>query len=185
MSFHFFLSATNSLHLLTPSTCRSLSTSSFHLFLGLPLLLVSSSSWVKIFLGILSFSILSRWPNQLILCTFIHVPIFSPFIISSSSRFVGLFLSPFSYLGPYLFYLIVLGYNSTYMFRPNCWAVFRVIFEYVESTVDKALNLRNRVLFLIKVPHLSINRKFFLIITYSLTFWRSADSASQYVYLSN
>ena len=42
MSFHFFLSAINSLHLLTPSTWRSLSTSSFHLFLVLPLLLVHS-----------------------------------------------------------------------------------------------------------------------------------------------
>ena len=31
MSFHVFLSATNSLHLLTPSTWRTLSTSSFHL----------------------------------------------------------------------------------------------------------------------------------------------------------
>ena len=59
MSFHFFLSATNSLHLLTPSTWRSLYTSSFHLFLGLPLLLVPSISWVKIFLGTLSSSILS------------------------------------------------------------------------------------------------------------------------------
>jgi hypothetical protein len=39
ISFHFFLSATNSLHLLTPSTWRSLSTPSFHLFLGLLLLL--------------------------------------------------------------------------------------------------------------------------------------------------
>ena len=68
MFFHFFLSATNSLHLLTPSTWRSHSTSSFHLFLGLPLLLVPSSSWVKTFLGTLSFSILSRWTNQLILC---------------------------------------------------------------------------------------------------------------------
>ena len=63
----FFLSATNSLHLLTPSTWRSLSTSSFHPFLGLPHLLVPSSSWVKIVLGILSSSILLRWPNQLIL----------------------------------------------------------------------------------------------------------------------
>ena len=34
MSFHFFLSATNSLHLLTPSTWRSLSTSSFHPLIG-------------------------------------------------------------------------------------------------------------------------------------------------------
>ena len=76
MSFHFFLSATNCLHLLTPSTWRSLSASSFHLFLSLPLLLVPSSSWVKTFLGILSSSILSRWPNQLILCPFIHFTIF-------------------------------------------------------------------------------------------------------------
>ena len=49
MSFHFFLSATNSIHLLTPRTCRSLSSFSFHLFLGLPLLLVPSSSSVKKF----------------------------------------------------------------------------------------------------------------------------------------
>ena len=102
MSFHFFLSATNSLHLLTPSTWRSLSTSSFHLSLGLPLLLVPSSSWVKIFLGILTSSIISRWPKQLILCPFIHFTIFSPLLISSSSRFVRLFHSPFSYLGPYI-----------------------------------------------------------------------------------
>ena len=96
MSFHFFLSATNSLHLLTPNTWRSLSTSSFPLFLGLPLLLVPSSSWVKVFWGILSSSILSRWPNQLILCPFIQFTIFSPLLFSSSSRFVRLFHSPFS-----------------------------------------------------------------------------------------
>ena len=102
MSFHCFLSATNSLHLLTPSTWRSLSTSSFHLFLGLPLLLVPSSSWVKIFLGILSSSILSRWPNQLIICHFIHFTTFCPLLISSSSRFVRLFHSPFSYLGAHI-----------------------------------------------------------------------------------
>ena len=102
ISFHFILSATKSLHLLTNSTWRSLSTSSLHLFLGLPLLLVPSSSWVKIFLDILSSSILSRWPNQLILCPFIHFTIFSPFLTSSSSRFVRLLHSPFSYLGPYI-----------------------------------------------------------------------------------
>ena len=90
MSFHFFLSATNSLHLLTPSTWRYLSTSSFHHFLGLPLRLVPSSSWVKISLCILSSSILSRWPNQLILCPFIHFTTFSPLLITSSSRFVRL-----------------------------------------------------------------------------------------------
>ena len=101
VSFHFFLSATNSLHLLTPSTWRSLSTSSFHPFLGLPLL-VSSSSWVQIFLSILSSSILSRWPNQLILCPFIHFTVFSPLLIFSSSQSVRLFHFPFSYLGPYI-----------------------------------------------------------------------------------
>ena len=62
---------------------------------------VPSNSWVKIFLGILSSSILSRWPSQLILCPFIHFSIFSPSLNSSSSRFVLLFHSPFSYLGPY------------------------------------------------------------------------------------
>ena len=109
MSFHFFISATTSLHLLTPSTRRSLSSSSSHLFLGLPLLLVPSSSWVKIFLDILSSSILSRWPNQLILCPFIHFTIFSPLLVSSSSRFVQLFQSPCSYLGPYILLNIFLS----------------------------------------------------------------------------
>ena len=57
---HLSLSITNSLHLLTPNTWRSLSTTSHHTFLGLYLRLVPSSSWVKIFLGTLSSSILSR-----------------------------------------------------------------------------------------------------------------------------
>ena len=109
MSFHFFLSATNSLHLLTPSTWRSPSTSSFRPFLGLPLLLVPSISSVKIFLGILFSSVLSRWPNQLILCPFIHSTIFSPLFISSSSRFVRHFHAPFSYLGPHILINIFLS----------------------------------------------------------------------------
>jgi len=75
ISLHFSLTITNSLHLLTPNTWRSLSVSSLHPLLGLPLRLVPSSSWVKIFLGILSFSILSRWPSQLILYSFIHLPL--------------------------------------------------------------------------------------------------------------
>jgi len=97
---HLFLSITNSLHLLTPNTWRSLSTSSLHPFLGLPLRLIPFSSWVKIFLGILSSSILSRWPSQLILRPFIHFTIFSPLLNSSSSRFVLIIHSPSSYLGP-------------------------------------------------------------------------------------
>ena len=109
MSFHFFISVTNSPHLLTPSNWRSLSTSSFHPFLGLPLRLDPTSSWVKIFLGILSSSILSRWPNQLILWPFIHFTIFSPLLFSSSSQLVLLFHSPFSYFGPYILLYIFLS----------------------------------------------------------------------------
>ena len=105
---HFSLSITNSLRLLTPSTLRSLSTSSLHPFLGLPLRLVHSNTWVKIFLRILS-SILSRWPSQLILCPFIHFNIFSPLLNSSSSQFVLLFSSPSLYLGPYILLNIFLS----------------------------------------------------------------------------
>ena len=67
ISLYCSLYITSSLHLLTLRTWKSLSTSSLHPFLGLPLRLVPSSSWVKIFLGILSSCILSRWPRQLIL----------------------------------------------------------------------------------------------------------------------
>jgi hypothetical protein len=69
--------------------------------LGFSLCLIPSSSWVKIFLGILS-SILSRWPIQLILCPIIHFTIFSPLFNSSSYRFVLLFHSPSLYLAPYI-----------------------------------------------------------------------------------
>ena len=110
ISFQFSLSITNSLHLLTPSTWRSLSSSSFYPFLCLPLRLVPSSSWVKIFLGILSSSILSRWRNQLIiLCPFIHFTIFSPLLISSSSRLVLHFHFPFWHLRPYILLNIFLS----------------------------------------------------------------------------
>ena len=129
----FFLSATNSLHLFTPSTWRSLSTSSFQPFLGFPLLLVPSSSWVKIFQGILSSSILSWWPNQLILCPFFHFTIFSPLLISSSSRFVRLFHSPFSYLGPYILLNIFLSKNDRWdrgcelCWLDESWSVYCVL----------------------------------------------------------
>jgi hypothetical protein len=64
---------------------------------------------LKIFLGILSSSILSRWLNQLTLCPFIHFTICSPLLISPSSRFILLFPSPFSYLGPYILLNIFLS----------------------------------------------------------------------------
>jgi hypothetical protein len=63
---------------------------------------------VKIFLGTLSSSILSRWPNQLILCPFIYFTIFSPLLNSSSSLFVLISHSPSSYLWPYILLNILL-----------------------------------------------------------------------------
>jgi len=32
------------------------------------------------------------------------------------------------------------------MFRPNCMAIFRLIFEQVKCTIDNAFNLRDLVL---------------------------------------
>jgi len=81
----------------------------FPSFPGLLLLHVPSSSWGKIFRCILSSSILSMWPNQRILCPYIHFTIFSPLIVSSSSPFVRLFHSPFSYLGSYILLNIFLS----------------------------------------------------------------------------
>ena len=50
--------------------------------------------------------------NQLILRSFIHFTIFSPLLISSSSRFVQLFYSLFTYLGPYILRNIFLSIIS-------------------------------------------------------------------------
>ena len=104
-----YLSPTLSIFSLPTLEGRSLSTSSLHPFLGLPLRLVHSSFWMKIFLGILSSSSLSRWPSQLILCPFIHFTIFSPLFNSSSSRFVLFFHSSSSHLGPYILLHIFLS----------------------------------------------------------------------------
>ena len=84
MSFHFFLSAPPTLSIFSLPALEDLFLLPLSIFfLDLPLLLVPSSSWVNIFWGILSSSILSRWPNQFILCPFVHFPIFSPLFISS------------------------------------------------------------------------------------------------------
>ena len=117
------LSITNSVHLLTPNTWRSLSTSSLHTFLSLPLRHVPSSSWVKIFLSILSSSILSRWPSQLILCPFIHFTIFSPLLNASSSRFVLIFHSPSSYLCTMVLSKQSIWYLYTILFR-KCYKYY-------------------------------------------------------------
>jgi hypothetical protein len=40
----------------------------------------------------------------------------------------------------------ILDYNCIYMFRPNCRAIFRQIFEQVECTIDNAFNLGDLLL---------------------------------------
>jgi hypothetical protein len=59
--------------------------------------------------GLLSSSILSRRPSLLILCPFIHFIMFYPLLISSSSRFILLFYSLFSFLGSYILLNIFLS----------------------------------------------------------------------------
>jgi len=46
------------------------------------------------------------------------------------------------------FYILfdILDYNSSYMVQPNCRAIFRPIFEYVQCTFDNAFNLQDLVL---------------------------------------
>ena len=40
----------------------------------------------------------------------------------------------------FIFYYIILYYNSSYMFWPNCRAIFRLIFEQVECTIDNGFS---------------------------------------------
>ena len=102
ISFHFFPIC----HQLSPSShSQNLKISFYFLFPSFPGSSPSSRPFQFLsedFLGILSSSVLPRWPNELNLCRFIHFTIFSPLLISSSSRFVRLFHSPFSYLGLYI-----------------------------------------------------------------------------------
>ena len=116
---------------------KILLTSSVHPFLGLPLRLVSSSSWVKIILGILSSSSLSRWPSQLILCPFIHFTIFPPLLNSSSTRIVLLFHSPSSYLGPHILLNSFLSKISR-----ACFSFFVVVHEKILGCPKRQLNLK-------------------------------------------
>jgi hypothetical protein len=37
----------------------------------------------------------------------------------------------------------MLGYNSSYMFRPNFRAIFKLIFEKVECTIESIINLHS------------------------------------------
>jgi hypothetical protein len=64
---------------------------------------------------------LSTWPSQLILCPLIHFTIFSPLLISSSSRFVLLFHSLSSYLGPYILLFLISVFYSRILHSNQPW----------------------------------------------------------------
>ena len=107
-----------------------------------------------LFLGILSSFILSRWPNQLILCPFIRFTIFSPLFIYSTSRFVPLFHSPFSYLGPYILLNIFLSkinracssfFVNVHASAPhNTTGLISVLYNIILVALDKSLLSRYR-----------------------------------------
>ena len=102
------------------------------LFLVLPLLLVPSSSWVKIFLGILSSSILSRWPNQLILCPFIHFIILFVCISCTNKEF-GITNARYNHED---YQISVCSANSIGCQLPNstCLTDLRVFFFFIWHT---------------------------------------------------
>ena len=64
-----------SIHPLIPNLLRSAITSSSHLILGLPILLVAYSFPFSTLLGMAVSSILSTWPSHCILCAFISSPL--------------------------------------------------------------------------------------------------------------
>ena len=94
--FHPVLSLLNFLHPLIPVVWISSSTSSIHLFLGLPLILLPIGFHSNILLGILPPSIRVTCPSQAILLLFINLTV-SAFPMSSSSSWFFLILQiPFS-----------------------------------------------------------------------------------------
>jgi len=60
----------------------------------------------------------------------------------------------------FIFLWIILDYNCSYMFRPNCRAIFRLIFEQVECTIDNAFNLRDLVLQELVVSYITTHNYF-------------------------
>ena len=84
--------------------CKSILTSSSHLFFSLPFSLEASGFHLQILVTPLSFGILSMWPNHFSLWDLINLTIFFRLISSSSSSLVLIFHRPFtSLVGPKIF----------------------------------------------------------------------------------
>ena len=95
--FHSVLSLLNFLHPLIPIVRMSSSSSSIHLFLGLPLILLPIGFHSYILLGFLPPSICLTFPSQAILLLFINLTM-SAFPMSSFSSWLFLILQiPFSF----------------------------------------------------------------------------------------
>jgi len=95
--FHSALSLQNFLHPLIPIICTSSSTSSIHLFLGLPLFLLPVGFHSSTLLCIRFPSIRITWPSQAILLLFTNLTISSFFIRSFSSQFILILQNPSSF----------------------------------------------------------------------------------------
>jgi len=99
--FHSVLSLLSFLHPLIPIVCISSSTSSIHLFLGLPLILLPICFHSNILLGILPPSIRITCPSQAILLLFINLTMSACPTSSFSSWFSLILQIPFlSCTGP-------------------------------------------------------------------------------------
>jgi hypothetical protein len=136
--FHSVLSLLNFLHPLTPISWISSSTSSIHLFLGLPLILLPIGFHYSILLGILPPSIRVTCPSQVIFLLFINLTI-SAFPISSFNSwfFIILQIPSSSCIGPKIFLNI---------FRSNIYSCFsfglvnvQVSLPYVTAHLIKVL----------------------------------------------
>jgi hypothetical protein len=80
-----YIYPSSSLSILSPPSYSKLSTSSNHLLRGLPFLLLEYSLPFNILFGIALSSILSTYPNHLILCDLINITISSPFVSRDSA----------------------------------------------------------------------------------------------------
>ena len=104
ISFHSVLSLLSFLHPLIPIVWISSSTSSIHLFLGLPLILLPIGFHSNILLGILPPSIRITCPSQAILLLSINLTMFAFPMSSFSSWFFLILQIPFSSCtGPKIF----------------------------------------------------------------------------------
>ena len=121
--FHFLL------HHVVFIFLRSISTSSFHLFFGLPFDLVPSGFQLIIILTLLLSAILTTWMNHLIHWDLANFTISSPLIISS---FVLILQYPLgSCIKPYIFLIIL--HSNILSFSSSAFVKVQLSHPYVTT----------------------------------------------------